>query len=47
MGQVVSPRPLTAEAWIQSQASPFGSYDEQRSTDTGPSLNTSVFPCYT
>jgi hypothetical protein len=45
MAEVVSCWPVTAEASVQSQASPCGFHSEQSGTETGFSMRTLVFPC--
>jgi hypothetical protein len=45
MAQVVSCRPLTAEARVRVQVNPCGSCDGQSGTGTGFSPSSSVFPC--
>ena len=45
MAQTVNGRVVTAEARIQSQASPCNIYGGQSGTGTGFSPTTSVFPC--
>jgi hypothetical protein len=44
MAQVISRRPLTAEAPVRSQATLCGIYCGRRGGGTGPSPSTSVFP---
>jgi hypothetical protein len=45
MAQVVSRRPLTAEAREHSQVGPCGISGEESGVGTGFSPGTSVFPC--
>jgi hypothetical protein len=45
MAQVVSRRPLTAEARIRTRVNPCGICGGQSGTGTGLSPNYSVFPC--
>ena len=45
LAQVVSCQPLTAEAWVHSQASLCGICGGQSGIGTGFSPNTVVFPC--
>jgi hypothetical protein len=45
MAQVVSLRPLTAEARVRSRVSPCGICGGQSGTGTGFSPSTLVFPC--
>ena len=45
MAQVVSFRPLTAEAWVQSRVSPCDTYGGHSGTKISFSPSTSVFPC--
>jgi hypothetical protein len=45
MAQAVSPRPLTAEARVQSRVSPCGICGGRSGTRTGFSPSTSGFPC--
>jgi hypothetical protein len=45
MTQVVTHRPITTEAWVQSRVSPCGICGGQSGTGTGFSPSTSVFPC--
>jgi hypothetical protein len=45
MAQVVSHRPLIAEARVRAQVSSCGIYGGQDSTETGLSPSSSVFPC--
>jgi hypothetical protein len=45
MAQVVSHRPLTAEAWVRARVNPCGICGGQSCTGTGFSPSSSVFPC--
>jgi hypothetical protein len=45
MGQVVSLRPLTAEARVRAQINPCGICGRQSGTGIGFSPSSSVFPC--
>jgi hypothetical protein len=45
MSQVVSRRPLTAEARVRVQVNPCGICGGQSGTGTGLSPSPSVFPC--
>jgi hypothetical protein len=45
MAQVVSRRPLTAEAWVRAWVNPCGICSGQSGTGTGFSPSSSVFPC--
>jgi hypothetical protein len=45
MAQVVSRRPLTAEARVRAQVNPCGICGEQRGAVPGFSPSSSVFPC--
>jgi hypothetical protein len=45
MVQAASRRPVTAEARIHGQDSPYGICGEQSSTETGFSSSCSVLPC--
>jgi hypothetical protein len=45
MAQVVSRRPLTAEARFRARANPRGICGGQSGTGTGLSPSSSVFPC--
>jgi hypothetical protein len=45
MAQVVSRRPLTAEARVHARVNPYGIYGGQSGTGTGFSSSSSVFPC--
>jgi hypothetical protein len=45
MAQVVSRRPLTAEARVRSRVNPCGICGVQSGTRTGLSPSSSVFPC--
>jgi hypothetical protein len=45
MAQVVSRRPLTAEARVRARVNPCGICDGQSGTGAGFSLSYSVFPC--
>jgi hypothetical protein len=44
MAQVVSRRPLTAEAWVRARVNPCGICGGQSGTGTGFSQSSSVFP---
>jgi hypothetical protein len=44
MTQVISRRPLTAEARVRARVNPYGIYG-QSGTGTGFSPSSSVFPC--
>jgi hypothetical protein len=45
MAQVVSRRPLTAEAQVRAWVNPCGICDGQSGTGSGFSPSSSVFPC--
>jgi hypothetical protein len=45
MAQVVSRRPLTAEARVRARVNPYGICGGQNNTGTGFSPSSSVFPC--
>jgi hypothetical protein len=45
MAQVVSRRPLAAEAWARTRVNPYGICGGQSGTGTGLSPSCSVFPC--
>jgi hypothetical protein len=45
MAQVVSRRPLTAEARVRARVNPCGICGGQSGTETGLSLSSSVVPC--
>jgi hypothetical protein len=45
MAQVVSRRPLTAEARVRARVNPRGICGGQSGTGTGVSPSSSVFPC--
>jgi hypothetical protein len=45
MAQVVSRRPLTAEAWVRAQVNSCGICGGQSGTGTGFSPSSSFFPC--
>jgi hypothetical protein len=45
MAQVVSRRPLTAEARVRDRVNPCGICGGQSGTGTGFSTSSSVFPC--
>jgi hypothetical protein len=45
MTQVVSRRPLTAEARVRARVNPCGIFGGQSGTETGFSPSSSVFPC--